>query len=136
MPTARVMRTGELVLIDAGAEDLGYVSDITRTFCVGGVMDATQQELHAVVHAAQRAAIERVPSGVEWRDVHLTAALAIADGLVAAGILRGDARVAGASPARSACSSRTGSATWSGSASATPASRCTSAATTRRRIRT
>ena len=29
---------GELVLIDAGAQQLGYVSDITRTFCVGGVM--------------------------------------------------------------------------------------------------
>ncbi len=82
---------GELVLIDAGAEQLGYVSDITRTFCVGGVMSETQQELHAVVHAAQRAAIERVAPGVEWRDVHRTAALAIADGLVAAGILRGDA---------------------------------------------
>ena len=89
MPSARVMRTGEFVLIDAGAEDRGYVSDITRTFCVGGAMDATQQELHAVVHAAQRAAIERVRPGVEWRDVHLTAALAIAEGLVAAGILRG-----------------------------------------------
>ena len=89
MPTGRVMRRGELVLIDAGAEQLGYVSDITRTFCVGGVFDETQQELHAVVHAAQRAAIDRVTPGVEWRDVHRTAALAIADGLSAAGILRG-----------------------------------------------
>jgi Xaa-Pro aminopeptidase len=90
MPTARVMRRGELVLIDAGAEQLGYVSDITRTFCVGGVMSETQRELHAIVHAAQRAAIARVEPGVEWREVHRAAALAIADGLVAAGILRGD----------------------------------------------
>lgn len=91
MPTGRVMRRGELVLIDAGAEQLGYVSDITRTFCVGGVLSETQQELHAVVHAAQLAAIERVKPGIEWREVHRTAALAIADGLAAAGILRGDA---------------------------------------------
>jgi Xaa-Pro aminopeptidase len=90
MPTDRVMRRGELVLIDAGAEQLGYVSDITRTFCVGGVMTETQQELHAIVHAAQRAAIDRVVPGVEWRDVHRTAALTIADGLAGAGILRGD----------------------------------------------
>jgi Xaa-Pro aminopeptidase len=90
MPTGRVMHRGELVLIDAGAEQLGYVSDITRTFCVGGVMTDTQQELHAIVHAAQRAAIERVRPDVEWRDVHRTAALAIAEGLVAAGILHGN----------------------------------------------
>ena len=91
MPSDRVMRRGELVLIDAGAEYRGYVSDITRTFCVGGVFDETQQELHAVVHAAQRAAIDAVGPGVEWRDVHLIASLAIVEGLSAAGILRGSA---------------------------------------------
>jgi Xaa-Pro aminopeptidase len=90
MPTGRVMHRGELVLIDAGAEQRGYVSDITRTFCVGGVMTDTQQELHAIVHAAHRAAIERVRPGVEWREVHRTAALTIADGLAGAGILRGN----------------------------------------------
>jgi Xaa-Pro aminopeptidase len=90
MPTGRVMRRGELVLIDAGAAQLGYVSDVTRTFGVGGVLDETQQELHAVVHAAQRAAIDRVAPAVEWREVHRAAALAIADGLAAAGILRGE----------------------------------------------
>jgi Xaa-Pro aminopeptidase len=89
MPSARAMRRGELVLIDAGAEHLGYVSDITRTFAVGGAFDETQQELHAVVHAAQRAAIDAVAPGVEWRDVHLIASRAIAEGLVAVGILRG-----------------------------------------------
>ena len=91
MPSGRVMRQGELVLIDAGAEDRGYVSDITRTFCVGGSFDETQQELHAVVHAAQRAAIDAVRPGVEWRDVHLIASRVIADGLAAAQILRGSA---------------------------------------------
>ena len=90
MPTGRTMRRGELVLIDAGAQQLGYVSDITRTFCVGGEMSETQQELYAVVHAAQRAAMRRVAPGVEWREVHRTAAVTIAEGLAAAGILRGD----------------------------------------------
>jgi Xaa-Pro aminopeptidase len=91
MPSGRAMRRGELVLIDAGAEHLGYVSDITRTFCVGGSLDETQRELHAVVHAAQRAAVDAVRPGVEWRDVHLIASRAIAAGLVGAGILRGSA---------------------------------------------
>jgi Xaa-Pro aminopeptidase len=46
--------------------------------------------LHAVVRGAQRAAIESCRPGVDWRDVHLVAALAIAEGLAACGILRGD----------------------------------------------
>jgi Xaa-Pro aminopeptidase len=88
-PSARRFRAGELVLIDAGAQYLGYASDITRTYPVGGHLDPVQRELHEVVHAAERAAIARCRAGVEWRDVHLTAALAIAEGLVAAGLLRG-----------------------------------------------
>jgi len=88
-PTARRFGAGELVLIDAGAQYLGYASDITRTYPVGGRLDPAQQELHSVVYEAERAAIDRCHAGVEWRDVHLTAALVIADGLVACGILRG-----------------------------------------------
>jgi Xaa-Pro aminopeptidase len=89
-PTPRCFQAGELVLIDAGAQYLGYASDITRTYPVGGRLSSAQGELHAVVHAAQRAAIDQCLARVEWRDVHLTAALAIADGLVACGLLRGD----------------------------------------------
>ncbi len=88
-PSARAMHTGELVLIDAGAAYRGYASDITRTYPVGGRLGGRQRELHALVHAAERAAIERCAPGTEWRDVHLTAAQVIADGLVDQGILRG-----------------------------------------------
>jgi Xaa-Pro aminopeptidase len=88
-PTARRFRAGELVLIDAGAQYLGYASDVTRTYPVGGRLDAQQQELHSAVYDAERAAIQACRAGVEWRDVHLTAALTIAEGLAAYGILRG-----------------------------------------------
>jgi Xaa-Pro aminopeptidase len=88
-PTSRRMRQGELVLIDAGAERLGYASDVTRTFPVGGELSAEQQELHSLVRAAELASIERCGPGTEWRDVHLTAAETIADGLVSIGVLRG-----------------------------------------------
>jgi Xaa-Pro aminopeptidase len=89
-PTSRRFQAGELVLIDAGAQYLGYASDITRTYPVGGRLDPVQQELHALVHAAERASIERCRVGVEWRDVHVTAAVVIAEGLVACGLLRGN----------------------------------------------
>jgi Xaa-Pro aminopeptidase len=89
-PTARRLCAGELVLIDAGAQYLGYASDVTRTYPVGDRLDPQQAELHAVVRSAQRAAMAGCRAGVEWRDIHLAAALAIAEGLAACGILRGD----------------------------------------------
>jgi Xaa-Pro aminopeptidase len=96
-PSSRRMRAGELVLIDAGAEHLGYASDITRTYPVDGQLCGEQRELHALVHAAQRAAIDRCTPGTAWHEVHLAAAAVIADGLAGLGILRGrpDALVQG-----------------------------------------
>ena len=90
MPSDRRLTDGDLVLIDAGAEYRGYASDITRTYPVGGRLSAEQQDLHAVVHAAERAAIERCAPGTEWVDVHMTAAWVIAEGLAAFGVLRGE----------------------------------------------
>lgn len=88
-PSGRRMRDGELVLIDAGAECRGYVSDITRTYPVGGRLSAEQEALHSLVRAAELAAIERCVTGVEWREVHLTSALLISEGLAEFGVLRG-----------------------------------------------
>jgi Xaa-Pro aminopeptidase len=89
-PTSRVMRSGELVLIDAGGEYRGYASDITRTYPVGRQLTAEQQELHSLVRAAELAAIDRCAPGTEWVEVHMTAAQVIAEGLIALGILRGE----------------------------------------------
>jgi Xaa-Pro aminopeptidase len=88
-PTGRRFAAGELVLIDAGAQYLGYASDITRTYPVGGSLTSVQGEIHGVVHRAEQAAIARCEPGVEWRDVHRAAAVSIAEGLAALGILRG-----------------------------------------------
>jgi Xaa-Pro aminopeptidase len=88
-PGDRRFRAGELVLIDAGAAYRGYVSDITRTHAVGGAMTPLQAELHGLVGAAQRDAIAACAPGVEWREIHRSAALTIAGGLAAAGVLRG-----------------------------------------------
>jgi Xaa-Pro aminopeptidase len=90
MPTDRPLVNGDLVLIDAGADYRQYASDITRTYPVGGRLSPEQEELHAVVHAAERASIERCLPGTEWVDVHMTAAQVIAEGLVAFGVLRGE----------------------------------------------
>jgi Xaa-Pro aminopeptidase len=88
-PTERPFAAGELVLIDAGAECRGYVSDVTRTYPVGGRFTPEQAELHAVVARANRAAIKRCTAGTEFTEVHLAAARVIGEGLVAFGLLRG-----------------------------------------------
>ncbi len=90
-PTARRFQGQDLVLIDAGAQYRGYASDITRTYPVGGEFSGVQGDIHGIVHAAERAAIDHCLEGNEWRDVHRVAALSIADGLAQLGILRGEA---------------------------------------------
>ena len=89
-PTARALRDGEMVLIDAGAEVGGYASDVTRTFPVGPRFEGIQRDLYRLVLEVQQAAIGEIRPGVEYRDLHLRAAGRIASGLVDLGILRGN----------------------------------------------
>jgi Xaa-Pro aminopeptidase len=88
-PTGRELRAGELLLVDAGAECRGYVADVTRTYPVGGELDAEQRLVWETVRRALEAGIGACRPGVEWREVHRAAALVVADGLVELGVLRG-----------------------------------------------
>jgi Xaa-Pro aminopeptidase len=88
-PTARELRDGDLLLVDAGAEHRGYASDVTRTYAVDGTFTAEQALVHDTVRGAGEAAIAACFPGAEWHDVHRAAALVIAEGLVELGVLRG-----------------------------------------------
>lgn len=90
-PSAKPLRDGELVLIDAGGEVRGYASDVTRTYPVSGSFTPEQATLHDLVDRAGRAATARCAPGTEFAVLHRTAALLIAEGLVDFGILRGSA---------------------------------------------
>jgi Xaa-Pro aminopeptidase len=84
------LQAGDLLLADVGAETPnGWSSDITRTFPVSGRFSSTQRELYEVVLKAHDTCIERMGPGVEYREIHLLAALVITEGLVDLGILRG-----------------------------------------------
>jgi Xaa-Pro aminopeptidase len=89
-PTDRVLREGELALVDAGATCGGYASDVTRTYPVGERFSAEQRDLHEVVLAAQRAAIERCRPGREFKEIHLETCVDLARGLADLGLLRGE----------------------------------------------
>ncbi len=84
-----VLKEGELVLLDAGAEYDGYASDITRTFPVNGRYSTPQKEVYEWVLAAQTAAIEKAKPGNHWYDPHQAAVRVLTKGLVEMGILRG-----------------------------------------------
>jgi Xaa-Pro aminopeptidase len=88
-PSRRPFGDGELILIDAGGEYRGYASDITRTYPASGEFTPEQAELYGLVRRAGLAALARCTADTEWRDVHRTAALVIAEGLVEFGLLRG-----------------------------------------------
>jgi Xaa-Pro aminopeptidase len=56
---------------------------------VGGELDARQRVVWETVRRAGEAAIAACRPGVEWREVHRTAALVTAEGLIELGVLRG-----------------------------------------------
>jgi Xaa-Pro aminopeptidase len=85
------LRSGDLLLVDAGAEtSSGWAADITRTWAVSGEFSPTQQAIYDAVLAAHDACIAAMRPGVEYRDIHLLAAQRLAEGLVELGILQGN----------------------------------------------
>jgi Xaa-Pro aminopeptidase len=86
-----VLRDGDLLLVDAGAEVDCYASDITRTFPISGRYSREQRALYEVVYAAQLAAIDEVLPGRAFNAAHEAAVRVIAEGLRALGLLKGSA---------------------------------------------
>jgi Xaa-Pro aminopeptidase len=81
---------GDLVLIDAGAEYLGYASDVTRTFPVNGKYSEAQKTLYQIVLDAQKAGIAAAKPGNTWDQPHNAALKVVVEGLVEVGILSGE----------------------------------------------
>jgi Xaa-Pro aminopeptidase len=86
---AAKMRSGDLVLIDAGCELEHYASDVTRTFPVSGSYTVEQRALYELVLAAQLAAIEAIKPGRHWNEPHDASVRVITAGLVKLGLLKG-----------------------------------------------
>ncbi|KAK0818627.1 aminopeptidase [Friedmanniomyces endolithicus] len=52
-----VLRDGEVVLVDAGGEYGGYITDITRTWPVNGRFTAPQRDMYEMILKAQRSCV-------------------------------------------------------------------------------
>ncbi len=62
-PSKRILIPGDMLVIDWGATDGGYVSDITRTFAIGYISPEFEK-IHQVVLNANTAGREAVQSGL------------------------------------------------------------------------
>ncbi|MEC4750236.1 Xaa-Pro aminopeptidase [Methylomicrobium sp. Wu6] len=84
-----VLKSGDLLLIDAGAECDHYAADITRTFPVSGRFSEPQKQLYQLVLDAQAAALEQIKPGLPWNAAHDASVEMITKGLVELGLLKG-----------------------------------------------
>ncbi|WP_019865666.1 Xaa-Pro aminopeptidase [Methylovulum miyakonense] len=87
-----ILKNGDLLLIDAGAECDHYAADITRTFPVSGKFSDAQRELYQLVLDAQYAAIGQVKPGATWIQPHDAAVEVLTRGLVKLGLLKGSVK--------------------------------------------
>ncbi len=67
-PSAKIIKKGELVVIDAGLTLDGYKSDCTRTYITGRATKE-QRKIYSVVKDAHDRAIEKVKVGVRAKDI-------------------------------------------------------------------
>jgi len=66
--SARIIETGEWLLLDFGAQVDGYCADLTRTVIVGGRADERQRTVYELVRSAQRRALEHLLAGMTGRE--------------------------------------------------------------------
>jgi len=66
----KILNDGDLLLIDAGCESLGYASDITRTFPINGRFSKTQKQIYQIVLSAQKSAIASIKPGEKVNTPH------------------------------------------------------------------
>jgi Xaa-Pro aminopeptidase len=63
------LRDGEVILLDSGAEYMGYACDVTRTFPVNGKFTPRQREIYEIVLKAQLAAIAATKAGTTFAAI-------------------------------------------------------------------
>lgn len=84
-----IMKDGDLLLVDAGAEYNYYTSDITRTFPVGKKFTKTQATIYDLVLKAQLECIAMAKPGVTQAQIHRHASEVLAEGALSLGLLKG-----------------------------------------------
>ena len=84
----RILKKGDILLIDAGCEFNGYASDITRSFPTSGKFSSPQRDIYEVVLTAQKKAIDIIKPGIDFLEPHAVAVREISQGLVDIGLIK------------------------------------------------
>ncbi len=89
MRNTGVVRSGDLLLLDAGVECNNlYTADVTRTMPISGTYSPAQRRIYDLVLAAQQAGIDAVKPGATFKAPHEAAMKVLAEGLFELGILK------------------------------------------------
>ncbi|MXR69154.1 M24 family metallopeptidase [Shewanella sp. JBTF-M18] len=83
------LQSGQMLLIDAGAELNHYAADITRSYPVDGRFTQAQKAIYQLVLDALDAAIAKVKPGTPWNHLYETCMQVMARGLIKLGLLQG-----------------------------------------------
>lgn len=89
-----ILKDGEVVLVDAGGEYGGYITDITRTWPINGRFTDAQRDLYTMILNAQKSCVSlcREDAGLSLDKLHRICANALQDGLKSLGFdVSGDA---------------------------------------------
>ncbi len=81
------VKSGELLLMDVGAEYDHYSADITRTFPVNGKFTPPQADVYQIVYDAQEAVAKASKPGAVLSDVNRAGTEVIKDGLLKLGLI-------------------------------------------------
>lgn len=86
----KVLKKGDLILIDAGCEYNYYASDITRTIPVSGKFTQAQKELYAMVLDVEKKIIKMIKPKVLRSELQDEAEKLLCQGMIELGILKGE----------------------------------------------
>ena len=81
------VKSGELLLMDVGAEYDHYTADITRTFPVNGKFSPLQAAVYQIVYDAQEAVAKATKPGATLSDVNRAGTEVVKDGLLKLGLI-------------------------------------------------
>lgn len=87
----RPLSSGDLILLDMGAEYHGYTADVTRTLPVNGKYSEEQKTIYDLVLRAQEAGFAACKPGNEFTAPHNAASEVIKKGLLDLGIIKTEA---------------------------------------------
>lgn len=81
------VKSGDLMLMDVGAEYDHYTADVTRTYPVNGKFSKEQAEIYQAVYDAQEAAASKIKPGASFRDPSQAATESLKKSLAKLGLI-------------------------------------------------